>query len=102
PPLASWLGGSRLSPGMRFYRRHGALQRQPHGRDRLRGDALAAAGEAEALGRRRLDADPRRRDRENGGDAVDHAGAVRRDFRTLADDRDIDGSDIAAFFANEG
>ena len=27
---------------------------------------------------------------------------MRRDFRTLADDRDVDGGDIAAFFADEG
>ena len=37
-------------------------ERQPHGRDRLSGDALAAAGKAELFGRRRFDADPVGRD----------------------------------------
>ncbi len=38
-----------------------SILREPHGRDGLRRDAFAAAGEAEPLGRRRLDANPRLR-----------------------------------------
>ena len=44
--------------------------RQPHGGDRLGGDAFAAAGEAQPLGRRRLDANPRRRQPQQAGDPL--------------------------------
>src|SRR5690348_4067867 len=43
-------------------------------RHRLRGDALAAAGEAEALGGRRFDADAFQIEAEDFGDARDHRG----------------------------
>src|SRR5260370_36622801 len=63
---------------------------QAYGGDRLGGDALGAAGEAELLGRRRLDADAAGRDAEDGGDPLDHRRAMGADPGPFADNRDID------------
>src|SRR5712675_3802083 len=76
-------------------------QWQPYRGDGLRGDAFTAAGEAEPLGRRRLDADPVRRDFEDFRQPLDHAVAIWCDFRPLADDRHIDRGDRAAPFAHQ-
>ena len=53
-PVPEWQNEQGVSE------RETSSQRQAQGRDGLRGDAFAAAGEAELLGRRRLDADPAR------------------------------------------
>src|SRR5712671_1102939 len=76
-------------------------QWQPYRGDGLRGDAFAAAGEAEPLGRRRLDADPVGRDFQDFGDPLDHAVAIWRDLRPLADDRHVDRRDRAAALAHQ-
>src|SRR5690348_1741660 len=68
-------------------------ERQAQRRHRLRGDALAAAGEAEAFGGRRFDADALRIEAEDFGDARDHRGAMRTDLRALADQRHVDMRD---------
>ena len=67
-----------------------ASSRQAHRGDRLRGDAFAAAGEAEAFGRRRLHADAASIERKDLRDARAHRFAVRPDLRPLADQRDVD------------
>src|SRR6185312_7216963 len=64
--------------------------------DRLRRDAFTAAGEAELLRGRRLDADAARLDRENFGDARHHGVALRPYLGTLADERDVDMRDDPA------
>ena len=61
------------------------------------GDAFAAAGEAELLGRRRLDADPRAcRCARISAMRAHHRVAMRADLRPLADHRHIDMGDAAA------
>src|SRR6516225_5639437 len=101
---------SERSPGSRRDRQEAGAEpggeqvvseRQAHGSDRLRGDALAAAGKAELVGRRRLDADASRGDAEDRGDPFGHRRAIRTDLRPLADDRDIDRSNPTTFCANE-
>src|SRR5882757_2532598 len=70
---------------------------QPDGGRALRGNALAPAGEAQPFCRRRLDADLVGTQARDLGDAGDHLGAVRADFRALADDGDVQmGHDAAA------
>ena len=76
-------------------------QGQTYGRNGLRRYALAAAGEAQAIGRRGFDADPVSGDVEECGDVSNHRRAVRADFRAFADDRHIDGSHDAAACANK-
>src|SRR3546814_10695728 len=63
--------------------------RQADGGDGLRGDALAAAGEAELFGGGRLHADAVGVDAEDAGDARLHRRAMRPDLRRLADDGDV-------------
>src|SRR5258708_15956547 len=60
----------------------------------LRGDAFAAADEAELLGGGRLDVDGRRRHAEVGGDVGDHARHVRRHTGLLGDDRGVAIDDL--------
>src|SRR3546814_4025245 len=74
--------------------------RQPNGRDRLRRDALAAAGEAQALGRGGLDADTGGRDRQQVGDPRRHSVTVRADLRAFAEDGQVDMFDRAAALAH--
>ena len=63
----------------------------------MRGDALAAAGEADPVGRRRLDADAVGRDAEDRSNPLDHRGAVRDDLGPLTNNRHINmGDDPAA------
>src|SRR5579872_1597228 len=76
-------------------------ERQAQCRHRLRRDAFAAAGEAQTLGGRRLDADARRVDREDFCNARNHGRTVRTDLRTLADQRDVDMRDAAAGLGDE-
>src|SRR5260221_9821589 len=64
--IAGWWNGR---PGGRVSRVIRVSQRQADRRDRLRPDALAPAGEAEALGRRCPGADPAARDAEDLGGA---------------------------------
>src|SRR6516162_886056 len=92
------------SPTLTFPRARGKEgwgQRQPHGRDRLRSNTLAAAGKAEPVGRRRLNADAGRRDAENCRHLCDHRCPIDADLRALADDRHVDRSDHTPALADE-
>ncbi len=71
------------------------LDRRGDRRHRLRGHALAAAGEAELFGGGRLDADATDREGEEFGDPRAHGLAVRLYLRRFADQRDIDIDDLA-------
>ena len=79
-----------------------SILRQSDRRDGLGGDAFAAAGEAEPLGRRRLDANPPTRQPQQRGDPRAHGVAMRADLRRLADDRDVDMVDPAARLLDQG
>src|SRR6188768_1431510 len=59
-------------------------------RDRLGGDSLAAAGEAEPLGGSRLHINRPYRHSEEAGKPHAHGVAVRPDLGRLADDRHVD------------
>ena len=72
------------------------LQRQADGSDGLRGDTFAAAGEAEAIGRRCRHTDALGGETENLGNPLDHCRAMRADLRSLADDRHVDRRNNAA------
>ncbi len=63
----------------------------------LGGDALAAAGEAEAFGRGGLDADAVEREAEVGGNRLAHLFYIRKEFGSLRNDCDVDipGSEAA-------
>jgi hypothetical protein len=67
----------------------------------LCGDALAAAGKAKPVSRRRLDADAGGRNVEDGGDPRDHRCTMGADLGPLADDRHIDSGDYTPSLANE-
>src|SRR5262249_47371178 len=68
---------------------HRTLTARREQHDGLRGDPLAAAGGAELLGRRRLDAHLARIATEVGGQICAHRVSVRGDPRRLADDGDV-------------
>src|SRR5271166_5207774 len=67
--------------------RGGDSLRQPHRRRRNAGDAFGAAGEAQALRRRRLDRDAADVEASDLGDAGAHGVAMRADLRGFADQR---------------
>ena len=67
----------------------------------LRGNAFAAPGKSETLGRRRLDADARHRDRQQFGDPGSHRFAVRADARALANQCQINVLDLAIGLGHE-
>ena len=62
----------------------------------MRGDAFAAADEAEAFIGRRLDSDASDIDAADFGDALPHGLAMRTDLRRLADQREVDVADCEA------
>src|SRR5690606_1689099 len=68
---------------------------------RLRGDALAAAGEAELLGGGCLDAHLRRLNAEQLGEFPTHRFPVGADARRFADQGDVDVADPEAAFSRE-
>src|SRR5487761_1358907 len=78
-----------------------ALERQGQRCHRLRRDAFAAAGEAEPLGRRRLDADALRIEVQDLSDARNHRRAVRPDLWAFANQRHVDMRDAAARLRDE-
>ena len=69
--------------------------------DRLRGNAFASAGKAEAFGRRCLDADLIDVQTGDVGDPLAHRRAVRTDLRLFGDDRAVDMVDERAAFADQ-
>ncbi len=77
-----------------------SAQRHQH-RNRLGGDAFAAAREAEALGRGGLHADRVRRQAKQLGGAHPHGFAVGFDLRRFADHRDVTAVDPVALFFGE-
>ena len=70
--------------------------RQQYRSDRLRGDALAAAGETQPLGRGRLHRDPPWLHPQQAGETGDHRRGVRGDLRALADQGDVGIGEQAA------
>ena len=81
--------------------REGGWERQPDSGHGLRRDALAPAGKAEPVGRRRLDADACRGDAENSRNPLDHDRPVRTDLRPLAYDRHVDRGKRTTMGAHE-
>src|SRR5436305_15014887 len=68
----------------------------PEQRDGLRGEPLAAAGEAETVGRRRADVDPFRLDAERAGEPIAHLTSPRGDPGLLPDQDAIGVDELVA------